>query len=163
MYFCTIILNNRVVSSDVHTEQRPLAAGFKAYYPTERTEHATIAWSDYIICAIQVQIIIITAVMKQQSGTLDVLCYIYHQRSKKQIQNNLRQSMACPLQSRRHTDMNELLRNLTGLKACAHCSPTDHVGHILLPHTRKGNGRTNTHTHAIKRKQYPFRQCIRRG
>ena len=39
MHFCTVNLNNRVVSSDLHTKQRPLAAGFKAYNPTECTEH----------------------------------------------------------------------------------------------------------------------------
>ena len=48
------------MSSDLHTKYRPLAAGFKAYYPTERTEHATIAWSD---CAIQVCIIIIIIIV----------------------------------------------------------------------------------------------------
>ena len=37
-----------------HTKQRPLAAGFSACYPTQRTEHAAIAWSD---CAIQDYII----------------------------------------------------------------------------------------------------------
>ena len=47
------IFNSRVVSGDLHTKQRALAAGFKAYYPTE---YATITWSDY---AIQVYIIII--------------------------------------------------------------------------------------------------------
>ena len=55
MYICPFNLNSRVVSSGVHTKQRSLAAGFKAYYPTERTEHATIAWSDRTI---QVYIII---------------------------------------------------------------------------------------------------------
>ena len=58
MYFCTVNLNSRVVSSDSHTvtsvSSDPLAAGFKAYYPTECTKHATIAWSD---CATQVYII----------------------------------------------------------------------------------------------------------
>ena len=49
MYFCMVNLNSRAVSSDLHTKQRPLAAGFKAFYPTERTEHAAIARSD---CAI---------------------------------------------------------------------------------------------------------------
>ena len=45
---CTSVhwINSSVVSSDLHSKQRPLAAGFKADYPTERTEHITIAWSD---------------------------------------------------------------------------------------------------------------------
>ena len=34
-----------------------LAAGFKAYYYIEHTEHAAIAWSD---CAIQVYIIVVS-------------------------------------------------------------------------------------------------------
>ena len=34
MYFCTVNVNCRIVSSDSHIKQRPLAAGFKAYNHT---------------------------------------------------------------------------------------------------------------------------------
>ena len=37
MCFCTVKLNSRVVSSDLHAKEHPLAAGFKAYYLTELT------------------------------------------------------------------------------------------------------------------------------
>ena len=36
--------HDNIRNSDIHT--CTLAAGFKAYYPTERTEHATAAWSE---------------------------------------------------------------------------------------------------------------------
>ena len=51
MYFCTVNFNSRV--------HLWFTAGFKAYYPTERTEYAMVkvARSD---CSIQVYIIIIT-------------------------------------------------------------------------------------------------------
>ena len=59
MYFCTVNLNSRVVSCDLHTKYRPLAAGFKAYYPTE---HAAIAQSDCtILDYMYIVIIIISA------------------------------------------------------------------------------------------------------
>ena len=47
MYFCTVSINSKVVSGDLDTKWRPLAEGFKAYYPTERTDNATTAWSDH--------------------------------------------------------------------------------------------------------------------
>ena len=56
LYGYRVHLSSKVVSSGLHTKWRRLAAGFKASYPTERTDHATIAWSD---CAINVYIIII--------------------------------------------------------------------------------------------------------
>ena len=57
MYFCTVDLNGRVMSGDFHTKQRPLAAGFKGFYPTERTEHATI------VTALLVYVIIIPSLV----------------------------------------------------------------------------------------------------
>ena len=60
MCFCTLHSNIKVASSDLHTKQRPLAAGFK---DIERIDHATIAWSDSAIALkrkrLQVYIIII--------------------------------------------------------------------------------------------------------